>query len=101
MCHRETQGQERPGLAWGHYLGSQKVGAGRNRRDRSGTPRPRLCLMVPCPCREVVALVNKVLPLYIFFQLFDALCVSPAPTPVFPTPAPTPAAQGCELELPD
>lgn len=57
--------------------------------------------MVPCPCREVVALVNKVLPLYIFFQLFDALCVSPPPTPVFPTPAPTPAAQGCELELPD
>uniref|UniRef100_A0A4W2FUU9 Multidrug and toxin extrusion protein n=1 Tax=Bos indicus x Bos taurus TaxID=30522 RepID=A0A4W2FUU9_BOBOX len=36
--------------------------------------RPRLCLTVPCPCREVVALVNKVLPLYIFFQLFDALC---------------------------
>ncbi|XP_040101797.1 multidrug and toxin extrusion protein 2 isoform X2 [Oryx dammah] len=25
---------------------------------------------------EVVALVNKVLPLYIFFQLFDALCAS-------------------------
>lgn len=88
------------GLAWGDHLGLEKVGAGWNRRDRSGTPRPRLCLMAPCPCREVVGLVNKVLPLYIFFQLFDALCVSPDLTPKFPTPAPQ-AAQGCELELPD
>lgn len=29
-------------------------------------------------CREVIALVNKVLPIYIVFQLFEALCVSQA-----------------------
>ena len=80
-----TQGDSgRSGLAWGDHLGLEKVGAGQNRWDTSGTPRPRLCLMAPCPCREVVSLVNKVLPLYIFFQLFDALCVSPDLSPCSP-----------------
>lgn len=28
------------------------------------------------PRREVIALVDKVLPVYIIFQLFEAVCVS-------------------------
>lgn len=40
----------------------------------------------PCfPCREVIALVNKVMPIYIVFQLFEAICVS---TAVPPSPGP-------------
>lgn len=35
--------------------------------------------VLPCvSCREVIALVNKVLPVYIIFQLFEAVCVSTA-----------------------
>lgn len=33
------------------------------------------------PCREVIALVNKVMPVYIVFQLFEAVCVSTAVPP--------------------
>lgn len=43
-------------------------------------------------CREVVALVNKALPLYIIFHLFEATCVSPAVTHTRSPPGPLPEA---------
>lgn len=45
-------------------------------------------------CRDVIALVNKVLPIYIVFHLFEAMCVSTTERPVLPE-----ASQGCEDEL--
>ena len=71
--HRETQETGAPvTLAWG------RGGIEGTRRARQGSAR---VLPLPFSCREVVALVSKVLPLYIVFHLFEAVCVSPALTP--------------------
>lgn len=95
-CVPQTQGNSETRasvrLAWGR---------GRIEGTRRALQGCARVLPFPFFCREVVALVSKVLPLYVIFHLFEAVCVSPPLTrPPRSRPLPE-AGQRCERWLTD
>lgn len=69
-------------ICGGKYLYSENLGEEAERKEykwasKSGHVLGVQMNLLSCfLCREVIALVNEVLPIYIVFHLFEAICVS-------------------------